>query len=204
MGLAKLVSSIKEQIAGIKATHDRTRVAKLAKLLGKLASFNPRPVVVAGSNECIMALLDHAMISYGDVHTLVPPFHAILVTGWRAEKLLEEIGWSGGSVRGVYFLPTCSIKGRCVYHLHDMEDDQDLLSMAAYLAFIAVLNELTIKLHGRMYCTELYGDCVKLVIENLRTLARESLTNITIQHLDKIADPHEIYCTPDILAEHHR
>jgi hypothetical protein len=200
---ASLASSIREQIARIVAMHDRARVAELAKTLGELARFNPRPVIVAGSNVCIASLLDHTMIGYSDIRTLIPPFHAILVTGWQAERLLEEIGWSG-DVKGVYFMPTCLIKGRCVYHLHDMETDQDLLSLAAYLAFIAVLNDLLIKMYGKMYCTELHGDCIKLAIDNLKALARANQTTMIIKHLDMIEDPQEIYCTPDILVEHRR
>jgi hypothetical protein len=201
--MEKLASRIREQIAEITATYDRRRIAAVAKLLGKLAGFNPRPVVVAGLDICVMALLDHAMISYGDVDVLVPPFNAVLVTGWRAERLLEDIGWSGGA-RGVYTIPTCLIKDRCVYHLHDMQDEQDLLSLAAYLAFVAVINDLTTRYHARMQCRELYDDCIKFIVEKMKTLARESGMAMSVKHLDMVADPLEIYCTPDILADHRK
>jgi hypothetical protein len=201
--MEKLASRIREQIAEITATYDKRRVATVARLLGRLAGFNPRPVVVAGLDICVMTVLDYAMIGYGDVDILVPPFHAVLVTGWKAERIIEEIGWSGGA-RGVYAIPTCFIKDRCVYHLHDMQDEQDLLGLAAYLAFIAVVNNLTTRYHARMQCREPYDDCIKFIVEKLRTLARASGMTMTVKHLDMVTDPLEIYCTPDILAEHHK
>jgi hypothetical protein len=202
--MERLASRIREQIVEITVTYDRRRVPAIARLLGRLAGFKPGPVVVAGLDICIMALLDHAMISYGDVDVLVPPFNAVLATSWKAERLLEEIGWPEGRARGVYTISTCLIKDRCVYHLHDMQDEQDLLSLAAYLAFIAVVNDLTTRYHARMQCREPYDDCLKYVVEKLRTLARENGMTLSTKHLDMVTDPLEIYCTPDILAEHHK
>ena len=199
--IGSLASSIRRQIVKAVTTYDGRRVATIAKLLGRLIEFNPRPVVVAGLNTCVMAVLDYAMVGFDDVDILVPPFHAVLVTGWRAERLLEEIGWNR-QAEGVYAMSTCLIRDKCVYHFYVIRDEGELQSLAAYLTLIALVNNLAAKSYSRMQCTEPYGDCVELVVEKLRALAHETSTPITIKYLDMVTDPHKIYCMPDILAEH--
>jgi hypothetical protein len=44
-------------------------------------------VVVAGPSECVMMLLDNAMVPYSEVKAVAPAYHAVVAEGWRAERL---------------------------------------------------------------------------------------------------------------------
>jgi hypothetical protein len=160
-----------------------------------------KPVIVAGYNVCILALLDEAMVGYGEVHEIVPPYQAVVVDGWRAERVLEAVGWTEGA-KDMYFLATCPIGGNCVFHLYGFDGEEDLTAVAAYLAVLAMLDGLAGEALAQGLCVE-RDDCLGYVVSKVKALApARKPAPALLDHLSLVTEPHEIYCTRGMLLEH--
>jgi hypothetical protein len=194
----RLVSNIRGLVSMIPRGGKRY-MFELARQLNEMRRF--KPVIVAGYNVCILALLDEAMVRYDEVHEIVPPYQAIVANEWRAERLLEEVGWTEG-LKDMYFIATCHVGDKCIYHLYDVNDEEGLLGLAAYLAFLTVLDDLASKSMSLGLCRD-HDDCLGFVVKNMKDLAPIHKPNPTLlNHLDRVTNPHEIYCTRDMLLEH--
>ncbi len=198
--LGRLVSHIRGLVS--EAPRDgKQRVFEVARQLRELRGF--KPVIVAGYNVCILALLDEAMVGYGEVHEIVPPYQAVVVDGWRAERVLEAVGWEEGA-RDMYFLATCPIGGNCVFHLYGFDSEEDLTATAAYLVMLAALDRLAGKALALGLCRE-RDDCLGYVVSEMKALAPVYRpAPALLDHLSHVTEPHEIYCARDMLLEHAR
>jgi hypothetical protein len=158
-------------------------------------------VVVAGPSECVMMLLDNAVVPYSEVKAVAPAHHAVVAEGWRAERLLEAVGWTEGA-KDMYFLVVCPIGDSCVFHLYGFDGEEDFATTAAYLVMLAMLDGLAGEALARGLCVE-RDDCLGYVVSRVKALApvyRPAL----LGHLSRVTEPHEIYCTRDMLLEHKR
>jgi hypothetical protein len=196
--LGRLVSRIRGLVSEV-PRGGRRYVFEVARELRELRRF--KPVIVAGYNVCILALLDDAMVDYGEVHEIIPPYQVIILDGWRAERVLETVGWLEG-VKDMYFLVACLIDDSCVYHLYDVSSEEELTATAAYLAMIVVIDDLAHEALTRRLCRE-HDDCLGYVVSRMKALAPiHRPTPTLLDHLARVTKPHEIYCTRDMLLEH--
>jgi hypothetical protein len=196
--LGRLVSRIRSLVSTM-PRGGRQHVYEVARLLREARRF--KPVIVAGYNACILALLDDAMVGYGEVHEIVPPYQAVAVDGWRAERVLEAVGWAEGA-KDMYFLVVCPIGDSCVFHLYGFDGEEDFATTAAYLVMLAMLDGLAGEALVQGLCVE-RDDCLGYVVARVKALApvyRPAL----LGHLSRVTEPHEIYCTRDMLLEHKR
>jgi hypothetical protein len=196
--LGRLVSRIRDLVSAVPRGGKRY-VYEVARQLGEVRRF--KPVIVAGYNVCILALLDEAMVGYGEVYEVVPPYQAVVVDGWRAERLLEAVGWTEGA-RDMYFLATCLIGDRCVFHLYGFDSEEELTATAAYLVMLAALDGLAGEALAQGLCVE-HDDCLGYVVSRMKALA-PAYRPALLDHLSHVTEPHEIYCTRDMLLEHKR
>jgi hypothetical protein len=198
--LGRLVSRIRDLVSTV-PRGGRQYVYEVARLLREARRF--KPVIIAGYNVCILALLDDAMVGYGEVHEVVPPFQAVVVDGWRAERVLEAVGWAEGA-KDMYFLATCPIGGSCVFHLYGFDGWEELAATAAYLAALAALDGLAGEALALGLCRE-RDDCLGYAVSRMKALAPVySPEPDLLSHLNRVTEPHEIYCTRDMLLEHKR
>ncbi len=196
--LGRLVSRIRSLVSEA-PRGGKQRVFEVARQLRELRGF--KPVIAAGYNVCILALLDEAMVGYGEVHEIVPPYQAIVLDGWRAERLLEAVGWTEGT-RDMYFLAACPIGGRCVFHLYGFDSEEELTATAAYLLMLAALDRLAGRALTLGLCRE-HDDCLGYVVSEMKALAPvHRPVPALLDHLSLVSEPHEIYCTRDMLLEH--
>jgi hypothetical protein len=197
-GFERLVSNIRGFISMIPRGGKRY-MFEVARQLKEARRF--KPVIIAGYNVCILALLDEAMVRFDEVYEIVPPYQAIMVSEWKAERLLEEVGWAEG-LKDMYFMVTCYVEDKCVYHLYGLKDEEEIVGTAAYLAMLAVLEDLAGRSMTRGLCRD-HDDCLGYVVKNMKILAPIYRPNQTLlNHLGRVTNPHEIYCAPDILQEH--
>jgi hypothetical protein len=198
--LARLVSHIRDLVSAMPRGGKRY-VFELAGQLKEVRRL--KPLIVAGYNACILALLDEAMVGYDEVHEIIPPYQAIVLDGWRAERVLEVVGWAEGA-RDMYFLAACPIGGNCVFHLYGFNSEEDLTATAAYLVMLAVLDRLVGKALKLGLCVE-HDDCLGYVVSEVKALAPvHRPVPALLDHLSLVTEPHEIYCTRDMLLEHKR
>jgi hypothetical protein len=196
--LARLVSHIRDLVSAMPRGGKRY-VFELAGQLKEVRRF--KPLIVAGYNVCILALLDEAMVGYGEVYEIMPPYQAVVVDGWRAERVLEAVGWTEGA-KDMYFLAACLIGDRCVFHLYGFDGEEDLTATAAYLVMLAMIDRLAGEALAQGLCVE-RDDCLGYVMSKVKALApvyRPAL----LDHLKHVTEPHEIYCTREMLLEHKR
>jgi hypothetical protein len=194
----RLVSNIRGLVSMIPRGGKRY-MFEVARQLEEARRF--KPVIVAGYNICILALLDEAMVKFNEVYEIVPPYQAIMAGGWRAERLLEEVGWTEG-LKDMYFMATCLIGDKCIYHLYSPKSKEEIEGLAAYLAMLTVLEDLAYKSMSRGLCRD-YDDCLGYVVKNMKILAPIYKPDPTLlNHLGRVTNPHEIYCAPDMLLEH--
>jgi hypothetical protein len=172
-------------------------VFELAGRLKEVRRF--KPVIVAGYNVCILALLDEAMVGYGEVHEVVPPFQAVVVDGWRAERVLEAVGWAEGA-RDMYLLVACPVGDNCVFHLYGFDSEEELTATAAYMVMLATLDRLAGKALTLGLCRE-HDDCLGYVVSEVKALAPVYKPAL-LDHLSLMSEPHEIYCSREMLLEH--
>jgi len=196
--LGSLVSHIRD-LVGTVPRGGKQYVYEVARLLRELRRF--KPVIVAGYNVCILALLDEAMVGYGEVHEIVPPYQAVVVDGWRAERVLEAVGWAEGA-KDMYLLVACLIGGNCVFHLYGFDSEEELTATAAYLVMLAMLDRLAGKALTLGLCRE-YDDCLGYVVSKVKALAPVYRpVPALLDHLSLVSEPHEIYCSREMLLEH--
>jgi hypothetical protein len=196
--LGRLVSRIRDLVSAVPRGGKR-HVFEVARQLREARRF--KPVIVAGYNVCVLALLDEAMVGYGEVHEIVPPYQAVVADGWRAERVLEAVGWTEGA-KDMYFLATCLLGDGCVFHLYGFDGEEELTAAAAYLAMLTMIDYLAGEALARGLCRERDG-CLGYVVSGAKALApvyRPAL----LGHLSHVTEPHEIYCTGDMLLEHKR
>lgn len=196
--LGRLVSRIRGLVSVV-PLGGKQYVYEVARQLREVRRF--KPVIVAGYNVCILALLDEAMVGYGEVYEVVPPFQAVVADGWRAERVLEAVGWTEGA-KDMYFLVVCPIGGNCVFHLYGFDGEGDLAAAAAYLVMLAMIDRLAGEALEQGLCVE-RDDCLGFVVSRVKALA-PAYRPALLGHLSHVAEPHEIYCTRDMLLEHKR
>jgi hypothetical protein len=196
--LERLISHVRDLVGAV-PRGGKQYMFEVARQLREIRRF--KPVIVAGYNVCILALLDEAMIGYGEVYEIVPPYQAVAVDGWRAERVLEAVGWTEG-VKGMYFLATCLIGDRCVFHLYGFDSEEELTATAAYLVMLTMLDHLAGEALARGLCRG-YDDCLRYVVSKVKALApARKPAPALLDHLSLVSEPHEIYCTRDMLLEH--
>jgi hypothetical protein len=194
----RLVSHIRGLVSEV-PRGGKQRVFEVARRLREIRRF--KPLIIAGYNVCILALLDEAMVGYGEVHEIVPPYQAVVAGGWRAERVLEAVGWTEGA-GDMYFLVTCLVGDRCVFHLYGFDGEGDLTAAAAYLVMLAMIDRLAGEALEQGLCRE-HEDCLGYVVSRVKALA-PAYRPALLGHLSHVAEPHEIYCTRDMLLEHKR
>jgi hypothetical protein len=195
--LGRLVSHIRDLVSVVPLGGKQYVLEEVARQLREARRF--KPVIVAGYNVCILALLDEAMVGYGEVYEVVPPYQAIVADGWRAERVLEAVGWTEGA-KDMYFLVVCPIGDRCVFHLYGFDGEEDLTATAAYLVMLATLDGLASKALTLGLCRG-RDDCLGYVVSSVKALA-PAYRPALLDHLNHVTEPHEIYCTRDMLLEH--
>ena len=164
-------------------------------------------VVVAGPSECVMMLLDRAMVPYSEVKAVAPMYHAVVAEGWRAERLLELFNLGEGGRAPLYYVATCTVHGRCVYHLYEVATREGLYDAASHLTIVILLARLITAYSALGLCrggkaTEVYEDCVRRVLTSLLEVA-EKRGDKTLPGIIRMFDsPTEVFCTPDMFEEH--
>jgi hypothetical protein len=61
-------------------------------------------------------LLDNATVPYSEVKAVAPMYRAVVAEGWGAERLLELFNLGEGGRAPLYYVATCTARGRCAYH----------------------------------------------------------------------------------------
>ncbi len=164
-------------------------------------------VVVAGPSECVMMLLDNAMVPYSEVKAVAPMHHAVVAEGWRAERLLELFGLGEGGRAPLYYIATCTVRGRCVYYLYEVVGREGLYDVASHLTTVILLARLITAYSSLGLCrgeraSEVYEDCVKRIIESLLEVAEKRGDKTFPNIIRRFGSPMEVFCTPDMVEEH--
>jgi len=164
-------------------------------------------VVVAGLNECVMLLLDNAMVEYDSVRVVAPMYHAVIAEDWRAERLLEFMGLDEGGRAPLYYVATCMIRNTCVYHLYEVTDRNGLVDVANHLTIVTLLARLITAYMALGLCrgeraTEVYEDCVRHIINSLLKISEKRKDKFLPEIVRRFDRPIEVFCTPDIIEEH--
>jgi hypothetical protein len=177
-------------------------------LLDEMYGRGEGDVVVAGPSKCVMMLLDMAMVPYSEVKAVAPMYHAVVAEGWRAERLLEFFGLGEGDRAPLYYVATCVVHGRCVYHLYEVATREGLYDVAAHLAIVMLLAHLIEGYSALGLCrgdrlTEAYEDCVKRVLAGVLEIARKRGDETLPGIIKRFDSPLEVFCTPDMVVEEH-
>jgi hypothetical protein len=163
-------------------------------------------VVVAGPGECVMMLLDNAMVPYSEVKAVAPAYHAVVAEGWRAERLLELFNLGEGGRAPLYYVATCVIRGRCVYYLYEVTTREGLYDVAAHLTTVILLAHLITSYSALGLCrggraAEAYEDCVRRIINSLLEVAEKRGDKTLPNIIRRFDSPTEVFCTPDMVED---
>jgi hypothetical protein len=177
------------------------------RMLDEMRGRREGNVVVAGLSECVMWLLDNAMVPYGDVRMIVPLYHAVVAEGWRAERLLEFMGLGEGGRAPLYYVATCMVRSECVYHLYEVATREELFDVASHLAIVTLLARLIAAYMALGMCrggsaAEVYEDCVRRIVSGLLEVAEKRGDKVFPGIIRRFDRPEEVFCTPDIVEEH--
>jgi hypothetical protein len=177
------------------------------ELLDEMYGRGEGGVVVAGPSECVMMLLDNAMVPYSDVKAVAPAYHAVVAEGWRAERLLELFGLGEGGRAPLYYIATCTVRGRCVYYLYEVATREGLYDVASHLTTVILLARLITAYSALGLCrgeraSEVYEDCVKRIIESLLEVAEKRGDKTLPNIIRRFDSPMEVFCTPEMFEEH--
>jgi hypothetical protein len=176
-------------------------------LLDEMYGRGEGDVVVAGPSECVMMLLDNAMVPYSEVKAVAPMYHAVVAEGWRAERLLELFNLGEGGRAPLYYVATCIVHGRCVYHLYEVATREGLYDVAAHLTTVILLAHLVEAYSALGLCrggraTEAYEDCVRRILTSLLEVAEKRGDKTLPGIIRRFDSPAEVFCTPDMFEEH--
>jgi hypothetical protein len=163
-------------------------------------------VVVAGPGECVMMLLDNAMVPYSEVKAVAPMYHAVVAKGWRAERLLELFNLGEGGKAPLYYVATCVVHGRCVYYLYEVADREGLYDVASHLTIVMFLAHLIEAYSALGLCrggkaSEVYEDCMRRILSSLLEIAEKRGDKTLPNIIGRFSSPTEVFCTPDMAED---
>ncbi len=164
-------------------------------------------VVVAGPSECVMMLLDNAMVPYSEVKEVAPMYHAVAAEGWRAERLLELFNLGEGGRAPLYYVASCMVQGRCAFYLYEVVTREGLYDAASHLTTVILLARLITAYSSLGLCrggrpTEVYEDCVRRILSSLLEVAGKRGDKTLPNIIRRFDSPMEVFCTPDMVEEH--
>jgi hypothetical protein len=177
------------------------------RLLDEMYGRGESDVVVAGPSECVMMLLDNAMVPYSEVKAVAPMYHAVVAEGWRAGRLLELFNLGEGGRAPLYYVATCAVHGRCVYHLYEVATREGLYDVASHLTIVMLLARLIEAYSALGLCrggkaAEVYEDCVRRVLTGLLEVAEKRGDKTLLGIIRRFGNPTEVFCTPGMFEEH--
>lgn len=164
-------------------------------------------VVVAGPSDCVTMLLDNAMVPYSEVKAVAPMYHAVVAEGWRAERLLELFNLGEGGKAPLYYVASCAVHGRCVYHVYEVATKEGLYDAASHLTTVILLARLITSYSALGLCrggraAEAYEDCVRRILTSLLEVAEKRGDKTLPNIIRRFDSPMEVFCTPDMFEEH--
>jgi hypothetical protein len=159
--------------------------------------------IVSGFPACILNVLDEAVVPYDDVFELVAPYSVVAVKPELAEKIVGVMGREVEGARGSWFIPTCYIGGKCVYHVYNARN-LDLDFIAKHIVILRHVNDLIADyiVFGRCKGespADVFISCVGRLSNELVDIARRKGDELLVRVL---SDPFKVYCTPDIVVRH--